>query len=441
MRLWILQSDISSQRPVLLVRFGIRTCFLFLFFSIVGLVIGCRPKPNPVVQNAPLIIPVSHPVERKVTDYMDYPGRTNAIQSVSIRARASGYLTKLHFTEGAEVQEKDLLLEIDPRPYQALVDQAKSQLVLSQAQLKLAKITLERDIGVLSTGAVSQQQIDQDRASVEVAEARIKNAQAALDAANLNLSFTKVTAPISGRVSRYYYTVGNMVVQDQTLLTTIVSMDPIYAYFDMDDRTYHRLVKNINEGKSQMPSEKSRDQVLMALDGEEGFPHKGKIDFINNQVNSTTGTISVRGVFENPRPKGGIWALAPGMFVRMRLPLGEPYPALLVIDRAIGSDQGLKFVYVVDAENKIQYRRVITGALQEDGLRVIEPWNEKANTGVNPTDWVVVGGLPQLRPRTVIQPDPISMPVMTNNDAPTPSRERPQPPPPGGKKNGPKKDL
>src|SRR5437660_202698 len=222
--------------------------------------------------------------------------------------------------------------------------------------------------------AVGQQQIDQDKAAVEEAEARIKVAEASLASAKLNLSFTQVRAPIGGRISRYYYTPGNLVTQDQTLLTTIVTTDPMYAYFDVEERTFDRLVAGLNAARAASPGARPELPVLMALEGEDGYPHRGRLDFINNQVNPSTGTVAVRGVFTNDRTDGGLWSLVPGRFVRVRLPLGEPHRAQLVIDRAIGSDQGLKFVYTLGPENKVQYRRVKTGSLQEDGLRAIEPY-------------------------------------------------------------------
>jgi multidrug efflux system membrane fusion protein len=389
--------------------------------------IGCQQKATQAPPEAPTpVVPVSHPVEREVTDYVDYTGRTDSAQSVSVRARVTGYLMSMPFEEGAEVKEGDLLFEIDPRPYQAVVEQAQSQVTLMQAQYKLAKITYDRDRLAQRGDAVSAQQLDQDRAAIDEADARIKAAQATLDAANLNLDFTKVKAYIDGRISRYYYTVGNLVTQDQTLLTTIMGMDPLYVYFDMEERTFQKLVKNINLNPKDPKGSKTEIPVTMALEGEEGFPHRGKINFINNQVNPSTGTIAVRGVFENKRPEGGTWTMVPGMFVRARLPVGAARKSLLVVDRAIGSDQGLKFVYVVDGENKVQYRRVTTGPLQEDGLRVIED-------GVKPDDWVVVGGLQQLRPRTVVQPDQVSMPT-PGSDAPSSPRRKPQPPAPGEKR-------
>ncbi len=210
-------------------------------------------------------------------------------------------------------------------------------------------------------------------------------------------------------VSRYYLTLGNLVNQDQTLLTTIVSLDPMYAFFDMDEPTLLRIRKAINEGKIRVKRANGVPvPVLMGLQGEAGFPHEGTINFVNNQLNPTTGSILVRGLFPNPKPPGGTRLLSPGMFVRIRLPIGDPHSAILVIDRAISSDQGIKFVYIVDKENKVQYRRVTTTALQDDGLRVV-------TEGLKPDDWVVVSGLQQVRPRMTIHPEQGPMPSLARD--------------------------
>jgi multidrug efflux system membrane fusion protein len=375
--------------------------------SLLAFVLGCQREPKPqAASNEMPGVPISHAVQREVTDYVDFSGRTDAVQAVDVRPRVTGYLMKMPFQEGADVKAGDLLFEIDPRPYQAQLDQAESQVKLNEASLRLARATYERDkVVALSTpGAVSQQQLDEDRAAVEEAVARLKAYQASTEVYKLNLGFTKVTSPIDGQVSRYYLTAGNLVNQDQTLLTTIVSLDPMYVYFDMDEPTLLRIRKGINTGEVQRPQDEAFP-VLMGLQGEQGYPHKGTINFFNNQVNPNTGSISVRGVFDNPKPPRGERLLSPGMFVRIRLPIGQPHQALLVIDRAIGSDQGLKYVYVLDAENKVQYRRIGTGSLQSDGLRVI-------TSGLQPDDWVVVGGLPQIRPRMQVRAEQIAMPTL-----------------------------
>jgi len=379
-------------------------CRHFAIVFLVGvLLVGCGPS-KPQIGPAELpTIPVSLPVERKVIDYADFTGRTNAIQSVDIRARVSGYLVEMPFAEGTEVKKDDLLFLIDPRPYQAQYDQAMGQVKLYEAQLALARANYARDQQVAKTpGAVSVQQLDQDKAAVDEAEAAVRAYQASLEVYKLNLGFTRVTSPIDGQVSRYFLTLGNLVVQDQTLLTTVVSLDPMYVYFDIDEGTLLRVRKAINQGEITSYDD-GVIPVFMALQGETDYRHRGQIDFINNQVNPNTGSISVRGVFPNPKPDKGVRLLAPGMFVRVHLPLGQAKPAILVVDSAIGSDQGLKYVYVVDADQKVQYRRVTVGALQEDGLRVIAD-------GLKPDERVVVGGLQQIRPPMQIKPDEMPMP-------------------------------
>jgi multidrug efflux system membrane fusion protein len=367
------------------------SCLLLLALS------GCQQgTANAVAPPPPLVVPVSQPVQREVTDFVDFTGRINAVQSVDVRPRVTGYLTRMPFKEGAEVKAGDLLFEVDPRPYVAQVDAYHAQVSLYQAQLKLARTVYNRDVGINSrvSNSISQQQLDQDRASVDEADARVQSAVKNSELSELNLEFTKIVSPIDGQVSRYYLTVGNLVNEDQTLLTTVVSLDPIYAYFDMDEPTLLRIRTAINQGRIERDDDGSIAlPVLMGLQGEEGFPHEGSVNFFDNQVNPTTGSISVRGVFANPKPpKGGVRLLSPGMFVRIRLPIGAPHKALLVIDRAVSSDQGMKFVYVLDPKNVVQYRRVTTGEQQTDGLRVIEE-------GLEPDDWVITSALLQVRPR------------------------------------------
>jgi multidrug efflux system membrane fusion protein len=381
---------------------------LVLSGSLLAAVGGCQGKPSPVAPAQLPAIPVSRPVEREVTDYVDFTGRTDAVQSVDIRPRATGYLVKMPFKEGADVKTGDTLFVIDPRPYQAQLDQARGQVNLYEAQLKLAKVILARDLAINARvpNSVSQEHINEDQAAVEEADARVKAFEKNREAFQLNRDYTQVISPIDGHVSRYYLTLGNLVNQDQTLLTTVVSLDPMYAYFDVDEPTLLRIRKAINEGRIKPPESGADMPVLLGLQGEDGFPHQGTINFVDNQVDPATGSISVRGVFPNPRPQGGVRLLSPGMFVRIRLPIGPPHPALLVVDRAVASDQGLKYVYVVDAKNVVQYRRVTTGPLQEDGLRVIVD-------GLKRDDWVVIGGLQQVHPRLQVQPERTAMPSLS----------------------------
>jgi membrane fusion protein, multidrug efflux system len=389
-------------------RFLVCCCFM-----VAGAMVGCARRPPQIAAAEPVAVPVSKPVVREVTDFVDFTGRTEAIQSVDIRPRTTGYLVKMSFEEGAEVKAGDLLFIIDPRPYQAQLDQAAGQVNLYQAQLKLAKTTYARDraINNITPGSISRQQLDQDEAAVEEADARVKAFVKNMEVYKLNHEFTNVVSPISGMISRYYLTLGNLVNQDQTLLTTVVSLDPIYAYFDMDEPTLLRIRKAINEGKMKRRRPNGlRVPVFMGLQGEAGFPHEGSVNFVNNQLNPTTGSILVRGAFPNPEPPEGTRLLSPGMFVRMRLPIGEPHSAVLVVDKAIGSDQGIKFVYLIDKESKAQYRRVTTGSLQEDGLRVI-------TEGLSPDEWVVVSGLQQVRPRMPVKVEQVPMPSLDRQPA------------------------
>jgi multidrug efflux system membrane fusion protein len=377
---------------------------------------GCHNSAPPPPTSEIPAIPVAKPVERTVTDFVEYNGRTEAVDAVDIRARVTGFLTKIAFTAGADVKKGDPLFEIDPQPYQADLELAQARVKQDEAQLKYAEAEYRRYSVLFGKEAASQNDLDKAQATRDTAVATLQADKASLKQRELNLNFTRVTAPISGRTSRYYLTLGNLVNQDQTLLTTIVSLDPMWVYFDMDERTLLAVRKAINEGRIKRVANLGEIPVYMALGDDDDYRYEGKLDFVNNTVNTSTGTMLVRGVFANPEPpvpasssnKGtgkGVRMLAPGMFVRIRLPIGAPHKAVLVIDRALGSDQGLKYVFVVDKDNKVQQRRVQTGALQDDGLRVIDQ-------GLQPDELVVVGALQQVRPRMQIEPEVIPMPSL-----------------------------
>ncbi len=407
---------------------------------------GCQAGTPPASAPGVPGVPVSQPVQRPVTDFVDFTGRTDAVQSVNIVARTTGYLVKIPFEEGAEVKKGQLLFQIDPQPYEAQVHLGEAQVATSKAQLDLAKSNLTRASSLTKNNGISAQELDQYKSAYDQAVAQLEAAQANLEIYRLNLQYTHVTSPIDGQVSRYFLTLGNLINQDQTLLTTVVSLDPMYAYFDLDQRTLLRIRRAINEGKirsrrampagPEFPYEKAiaaqgllapsatalptaltslglaaldvpvgpaELPVLLGMPGESQFPYSGVINFSNNQLNPNTGSISVRGVFANPRPRNGVRLMSPGMFVRIRLPIGSAHPALLVIDRAIQSDQGQKFVYVITADNKAEYRQVVTGDLQEDGLRVI-------TSGLKADDWVVVGAIQQVRPNMQVTTQQTPMP-------------------------------
>jgi len=380
---------------------NLRTFYVCLSFLVA---LGCGRGPMLPGDSGPPIVNVSQPVVDDVIDYIDYTGRTDSPNAVDIRPRVTGYLTKMPFKEGSDVKAGELLFEVDIRPYQAQLDQAEGQLELAKARLKLAQANNALALDTAKTpGAISVQDLNKYEAAAEEAMAEVDAATANVEVNRLNRNFCEVTSPIDGMVSRYYFTLGNLVNQDQSLLTTVVSLDPMYAYFDVDERTLLRIRNAINDGKLK-PKKPGEIPVMMGLQGEEGYPHQGVVNFINNKVDPFTGTITLRGMFANQLPTEGVRLLSPGMFVRIRIPLGEKHPALLVTDRAVGTDQGLKYLYAVDAENKVQYHRVTLGPLQDNGLRVIAD-------GITRDDWVMVSGLQQVRPRMEVHTERIPMPI------------------------------
>ncbi len=405
------RADTSLEEFIPNVNIRNTTVMMAVASALVAAGAGCRRTQQVNDREGPIVIPVSLPIDREIVDYIYYTGRIDAPQSVEIRARVTGYLTKLPFKEGAEVKEGDLLFEIDPRPYQAQYDANKAQVEQREAALRLAKSELNRSnaINMKTAGAISREELEKNSASDAQAAANLNLAKANFDLAKLDLDFTKVLSPIDGIVSRYFLTKGNLVSMDQTLLTTVVSVEPMYAFFDMDERTVLRVRTLINQGKIHAVKDIAEITVNMGLEGEEGFPHKGTLNFVNNIVNLSTGTITARGVFPNPKPENGRRLLTPGMFVRIQLPIGSPYKAILVAERALSSDQGAKFLYVVDDSKKVQYRRVKVGAQQDDGLIEIAE-------GIKPHEWVVVGALPQVRPRMEVEPEKTPMPALGSMD-------------------------
>lgn len=367
---------------------------LILLTVLCTLTFGCKSEPPALVSPPPPAVTVSQPVEREVTDYDEYTGRTVAVEEVEVRPRVSGYLVKVNFQEGTEVQKGTLLFQIDPRPLEAELAAAKGQVAQWEAKLARAEADVARYERLLPKGAASQKDLDTAIADRGEARAAIQSARAAVDTVALNLEFARMTAPISGRVGRALVTVGNL-VDATTLLTTIVSLDPMYAYFDADERTLLRNQQLIREGK-RVSAREGHTPVHLGLANEEGFPHQGLIDFVDNRVDPTTGTIRVRGVFSNADR-----FLTPGLFVRVRLAGSNRYPALLVTDRAIGTDQGQKYLLVVNDKNVVEYRPVQAGRLH-DGLRAIQ-------AGLKPDDWVIVNGIQRARPGVTVVPQRTAM--------------------------------
>ncbi len=362
---------------------------------------GCNQHAAPA-PTSPTRVLVSHPVEKEITDYADFTGLTAAVDSVEIRARVYGFLDKVNFKEGMLVKKGDVLFEIDPRPYQAAVNQAKAKVEMDKAKSRFDVADYNRSLSLARTDAVSREDLEKSLATKEVSAATVNADQADLAAKQLDLDFTKVTAPIDGRISRIIVTVGNLVQSGQsgggTLLTTLVSVDPMYCYFDVDEHSFLRVTELIREGKAQSARDVKRP-VLLGLSSEKGYPHEGTIDFVDNQINPKTGTIRLRGVFPN---KNG--ALVPGLFGRVRIFIGQPYKAVLVSERAIDTDQGQKIIYVIDDKNTVSTRPVTVGAVQ-DGLIAI------LNGGVKVNERVIVEGFQQVKVDAVVDPKLVPMPV------------------------------
>jgi membrane fusion protein, multidrug efflux system len=367
-----------------------------------------------------------NPVQKEVTDYEYFTGRTEAATTVEIRPRVTGYLMEINFKPGAEVKKGERLLKIDPGPYKAELDRAEAQMELAQARLKLAMSNTARSQSLAKTGAVSREEIDRDAAAQREAETAVKTAEVNLKAAKLNLEYTDIFAPIDGVIGRNLVTVGNLVTQDQTLLATITSQEPMFVYFEMDERTLLRLQKIRQEGKPGTVQRSDHLPVEFSLADEEGkFPHKGEVDFINNRVDPATGTVQVRGVFKNPPVGAGQQRLlVPGLLVRVRLAFGSPHPALLVPHEALGTAQAQKFLYVINAKNRVEICPVEMGALQAGDLSIVKPRKVvreesglrlatteeiqagKGEDSLTASDKVIVRGLQRFRPGMLVDPKP-----------------------------------
>lgn len=373
-------------------------CLLTVAACLTGwLLTGCGRHAAQLTPPPPTVS-VVQPVAREIVEWDEYIGRLEAPESVEIRARVSGYLDKVHFKEGKEVKKGDLLFTIDPRPYQAEYDRADAEYQRAQSMAELALNDADRAKRLIATKAISEEDFDTKAKNYNSALAAVKSAKAAMESARLNLEFTEIHSPIDGRTSRAAVTAGNLVSggvsgAGATLLTTVVSLDPLYCYVDVDERSILKYIKLRREGKRESALDKPIP-VEMALANEEGFPHVGQTDFVDNKIDPTTGTLRCRGVFPNPER-----TLGPGFFARMRVPGSGKYPALLIPDRALGSDQSQKFVYVVNAEKKVEFRPVKIGPMV-DGLRVV-------SAGLKGGEQVVVEGLMRIRPGIVVDAKPL----------------------------------
>jgi RND family efflux transporter MFP subunit len=341
---------------------------------------GCNPPPPPKPKAAEVV--VTSPITDTVTDYQDFTGRLDSTKTVDVRARVSGYVNDAPFKEGDLVKEGDLLFQIDPRTYQADFNQTVANVNQAIADKELQEKNTVRAKKLMGTGAITQEEVDQIQGALEKANANVGAAIAARDRAKLYVDYTKVTSPLSGRISRRLVDPGNLVTADNTILTTIVAEDPMWAYFDVDERTYLDLVEAGRLTGAKYP-------VSMRLANENDYLHEGYVDFVDNRLNGNTGTIRLRGVFPNPKH-----IFKSGLFVRVRLPIGKPYQAILVPDEAILSDQGRKYVYLVNTEDKVEYRTVEPGQAVR-GLRVIK-------TGLTTGDRVIISGMQRVKPKSEV---------------------------------------
>ena len=347
---------------------------------------GCGKSPQKAAPKPPKVT-AAMPEERAVLEYEDLPGRVAAVENVEVKARVTGFLNKVHFQEGSEVKKGDLLYSIDPREFQADLNSAAAALQQAQAQTAQAKSDFVRSTQLSNQKVIAAQETEKQGTAVLAAEAAVRSAQARLDKAKLDLEYSEIRAPISGKISRTNVTEGNLVANGNTL-TSIVRQDPVYVYFDAPERVVLRWDKVANDkGTGGLAS---MAKAFVGLLNEEGFPREGRVDFSDNELSQGTGTLKMRAVVPNDDRR-----LRVGMFVRTRLTLDQPREMLLVPERAVGIDQGQRFVYVVDGDSKVEYRKVSTGQVFDGKLAIVE--------GLKPHDRVITEGMHLLRPGQTVE--------------------------------------
>jgi multidrug efflux system membrane fusion protein len=353
---------------------------------------GCKKQSAP--QQAPLPVNVISVIEKEVNEWDEFTGRLEAVESVEIRPRVSGYITEIHFEAGVIVKKGDLLYVIDPRPYQADFDRAAAEFERMQAQLKLAQIELDRAKDLRSKNTISASEFDQKAATYQGSAAAAAAAEAAKNSAALNLEFTQIKSPIDGRVSDARITLGNLVQPGpggESVLTTVVSVDPIYAKVDADENAILKYVKLSEEGK-RVSARTAKIPAFVELGNETGFPHEGYIDFVDNRLDPGTGTVRARAVLKNWNPN----LITPGFFVRVRVAGATSYRAALIPDKVISSQQGVKYVFVVKADNTLERRSIETGTMFE-GQRIVK-------SGLKDGEKVVSTRLQLIQPGMPVKP-------------------------------------
>jgi len=364
-----------------------------------------QPIPVAIAQNAPPPVTVAKPVVRDVVDSDDFVGRFEAVDQVEIRARVGGYLQEIHFTDGALVKKGDLLFVIDQRPYSIALAEANAQLEVAKASQTYTEAQYKRAESLVNTGGQSVAGLDEKRRDWISAQANVRAAQATADRAALDLEYTKITAPISGRIDRRLISQGNLIQADQSVLTTIVSLDPIDFYFDVDERRLLNFAKTARGKGSDLQLGGGGVGVLVTISDANEKPFKGKLDFAENRVDNETGTMRVRARFDNPK-----LILQPGLFGRVKVEASNSYRAVLVPDEAIGSDQNQRVVYIVGADGTISTKAVRPGP-RLYGYRVIRE-------GMDGTETIVVNGLMRARPGAKITPQMIELPKQRDDMPP-----------------------
>lgn len=363
---------------------------LFPLLLLPLILIGCGQPALPPGPPAmpPLPAKTAQPLQRELMEWDVYTGRIEAMEAVDVKARVNGYLDKVHVHDGDTVKKGDLLFVIDPRPYRAELDRAEASLDQAKSRLELAKNDLARAERLHKSKALSEEEYDARAKAVRESGAAVHALEAGVQTARLNLEFTEIRAPIHGRIGRELVTVGNLVKADDSLLAQIVSIDPVYVYLDADEQAVLKY-RRLRDGTHKLPAE-------LALMDETGFPHKGSIDYLEPRLDPTTGTLRVRGVFQNPDE-----LLSPGLFARVRIPGSRRYTALLLPERAIGTDQGQKFVWIAKNDGAVEYRRIQPGAHFGQYRAIAE--------GLQPQDHVVIEGIQKLRPGAKVVPEPTTL--------------------------------